>query len=110
VDKAVKVGFGLRFAVLGLLEFIDWGGGDILYYGSEYLSKSIDPRFKPPQIIADNMHNKKKGLLDGAGFFDYSETDIAEYRKKRQKDFVTLLRHHDLLPEFDRCKDGNLRK
>ncbi|HET9619049.1 MAG TPA: 3-hydroxyacyl-CoA dehydrogenase NAD-binding domain-containing protein, partial [Pseudolabrys sp.] len=34
VDKAVKYGFGFRFAILGLLEFIDWGGGDILYYAS----------------------------------------------------------------------------
>src|SRR5258706_7941552 len=25
-------GFGFRYAVLGLLEFIDWGGGDILFY------------------------------------------------------------------------------
>ena len=45
VDKAINVGFGPRFAVLGLLEFIDWGGGDILYYASEYLSKAIGPRY-----------------------------------------------------------------
>ena len=42
IDKAVKYGFGLRFAVLGLLEFIDWGGGDILYYASRYLTKALN--------------------------------------------------------------------
>ena len=31
IDKATKYGIGFRFSVLGLLEFIDWGGGDILY-------------------------------------------------------------------------------
>ena len=36
IDTAVRLGFGLRFSVLGLLEFIDWGGGDILYYASRY--------------------------------------------------------------------------
>ena len=25
IDKAVRYGFGLRFAAFGLLEFIDWG-------------------------------------------------------------------------------------
>ena len=30
IDKSVIYGFGLRFAVLGLLEFIDWGGVDTL--------------------------------------------------------------------------------
>jgi 3-hydroxybutyryl-CoA dehydrogenase len=37
IDKAIRYGFGFRYAVLGLLEFIDWGGGDILYYASRYL-------------------------------------------------------------------------
>jgi 3-hydroxybutyryl-CoA dehydrogenase len=34
IDKAIRYGFGFRYAVLGLLEFIDWGGGDILYYAT----------------------------------------------------------------------------
>jgi 3-hydroxybutyryl-CoA dehydrogenase len=41
IDKAIKYGFGVRFAVLGLLEFIDWGGGDILYYASRYLTGAL---------------------------------------------------------------------
>jgi len=41
IDKAIKYGFGFRFAVLGMLEFIDWGGGDILYYASRYLTKAL---------------------------------------------------------------------
>ena len=40
IDEAVRYGFGLRFAALGLLEFIDWGGLDILYYASGYLGKT----------------------------------------------------------------------
>ena len=43
IDTAVRLGFGLRFSVLGLLEFIDWGGGDILYYASRYLAGALDP-------------------------------------------------------------------
>src|SRR4029079_2759610 len=41
IDKATKYGFGFRFAVLGMLEFIDWGGGDILYYASRYLTQAL---------------------------------------------------------------------
>ena len=44
IDTAVRVGFGLRFAVLGLLEFIDWGGNDILYYASGHLSAASTQR------------------------------------------------------------------
>lgn len=98
IDKAVKYGFGLRFAVLGLLEFIDWGGGDILHYGSEYLAKTIDPRFKPPKIVAENMKNNRKGLRDGEGFYDYKNVDVDEYRERRMGDFVAQLRHGNMLP------------
>jgi 3-hydroxyacyl-CoA dehydrogenase len=64
IDTAVRVGFGLRFSVLGLLEFIDWGGGDILYYASRYLSGALAPRFESPQVIADNMQNRQKPLWE----------------------------------------------
>ena len=41
IDKAIRLGIGLRFAVLGMLEFIDWGGGDILYHASNYLAGAV---------------------------------------------------------------------
>ncbi len=37
IDTAIKAGFGFRLAVLGLIEFIDLGGLDILYHASNYL-------------------------------------------------------------------------
>src|SRR5947208_15262272 len=53
IDKAIKYGFGFRFAVLGMLEFIDWGGGDILYYASRYLTQALgNARYAAPEIVA----------------------------------------------------------
>ncbi|SVD50922.1 uncharacterized protein METZ01_LOCUS403776, partial [marine metagenome] len=37
IDRAIRTGFGPRYATMGLLEFIDVGGGDILYHASRYL-------------------------------------------------------------------------
>jgi 3-hydroxybutyryl-CoA dehydrogenase len=92
VDKAVTYGFGLRFGVLGLLEFIDWGGGDILFYASNYLSDAFkDERFAPPAIISRNMEEGRIGLKTGAGFFDYEGMDVAAYRQKRMADFLRSL-------------------
>jgi 3-hydroxybutyryl-CoA dehydrogenase len=100
VDKAINVGFGPRFAVLGLLEFIDWGGGDILYYASEYLANAIGPRYEAPEIVRANMRSGKNGVRDGAGFFDYKNVDTAEYRGDRLRDFVALLQYKHLLPTY----------
>ncbi|MBH0111877.1 3-hydroxybutyryl-CoA dehydrogenase [Novosphingobium sp. YJ-S2-02] len=101
VDLAVRTGFGLRFAVLGLLEFIDWGGGDILYHASHFLSDKIDAgRFAAPQVVARNMEGNRRGLRDGEGFYDYRGMDTDSYRAQRLGDFVALLRLRGLVPPF----------
>jgi 3-hydroxybutyryl-CoA dehydrogenase len=99
VDTAIRVGFGLRFAVLGLLEFIDWGGGDILYYASRNLAENVDARrFATPDVVTRNMEEGRRGLRDGQGFYDYRNQDIAQYRNDRLAALVALLRHRGLLP------------
>jgi 3-hydroxybutyryl-CoA dehydrogenase len=93
VDKAVTYGFGLRFGVLGLLEFIDWGGGDILYYASNYLREAFDDeRFRAPDVISQNMQEGRIGLKTGSGFFDYSDVDVEAYRQRRMADFLKALK------------------
>jgi 3-hydroxybutyryl-CoA dehydrogenase len=84
LDKAIKYGFGFRFAVLGLLEFIDWGGGDILFYASRYLAGALnDERYAAPPIIERNMAEGRIGLRTGQGFLDYAGMDVEAYRRGR---------------------------
>jgi 3-hydroxybutyryl-CoA dehydrogenase len=105
IDKAIRYGFGFRYAVLGLLEFIDWGGGDILYFASRYLEGALgSDRYRSPEVISRNMHEGRIGLRTGAGFLDYSGLDVDAYRAKRLQAMVDLLRHFDLArpPVLDR--------
>jgi 3-hydroxybutyryl-CoA dehydrogenase len=97
IDKAIRYGFGFRYAVLGLLEFIDWGGGDILYYASRYLEGALgSDRYRAPEVISRNMRDGRIGLRTGAGFLDYSSLDIDAYREKRLAALVDMLRHFGL--------------
>ena len=92
IDKAIKYGFGFRFAVLGMLEFIDWGGGDILYYASRYLTHALDnARYAAPEIVKRNMREGRIGLTAGKGFLDYENLDLEAYRADRLKAFVGML-------------------
>lgn len=107
IDKAVKYGFGFRFGVLGVLEFIDWGGGDILYHASRYLTSALNsPRYAAPGIIERNMREGRTGLATGRGFLDYQSMDVAAYRRARLGALVERLRAEGLarppvLPEKD---------
>ena len=98
IDKAIKYGFGFRFAVLGMLEFIDWGGGDILYYASRYLTKALDnERYASPDIVERNMKEGHIGLKTRRGFLNYEGMDIDAYRAERLKAFAGLLNHLGLV-------------
>jgi 3-hydroxybutyryl-CoA dehydrogenase len=105
IDTAIRYGFGFRYAVLGLLEFIDWGGGDILYYASRYLEGALgSDRYRAPEVISRNMREGRIGLRTGSGFLDYSGLDVDAYREQRLAQLVDMLRHFGLArpPVIDR--------
>jgi 3-hydroxybutyryl-CoA dehydrogenase len=100
IDKAVIYGFGYRFAILGLLEFIDWGGGDILHHASRYLVEALgDDRYAAPPIIERNMREGRIGMKTGEGFMNYEGIDQAAYREKRLAAFAAALRAMGLARE-----------
>jgi len=73
VDRAFRAGMGFRYASIGIFEFIDWGGVDILYRASRYMSEALgDERFKPAQLVEQKMAYNELGPKTGRGFFDYA--------------------------------------
>jgi len=98
VDTAIRFGFGFRYAVMGLLEFIDLGGVDILHHASHHLSEALgDDRFEAPRIVGDLMAAGDLGQKTGRGFYDWSG-DGGRRRDDILRRVVALLRHMDLLP------------
>lgn len=101
IDIAIRTGFGLRFSVLGLLEFIDWGGGDILYYASQYLQKELGERYRTPEIITENMRQQRNGLREQQGFYDYQRVDIPAYKQQVLQTFSERIAANQLKPPFN---------
>jgi 3-hydroxybutyryl-CoA dehydrogenase len=100
VDRAVRYGFGPRYASMGIVEFIDFGGLDILYYASHYLAEALgEPRFAPPAIVDRYMREGRRGLRDGKGFFDWQAQDAAAYRRDVLSRQLALLKHLGLAPK-----------
>ena len=99
IDRAVRYGFGPRFASMGVVEFIDYGGLDILYYASHYLARALDdPRHAPPAIIDRYMAEGRAGLRAGKGFYDWSQVDAAAYRREVMQRQLKLMRQLELVP------------
>jgi 3-hydroxybutyryl-CoA dehydrogenase len=97
IDLATRYGMGLRFAALGVVEFIDFGGCDILHHASREMAGSIDSaRYTAPAIVERMMQEGKLGLKTGSGFYDYTGRDVAAYRRDVLARTLGMLRHAGL--------------
>lgn len=98
VDTAMRHALGVRYAVIGLLEFVDWGGGDVLYHASRYLAEARnDDRYKAPEIIDRNMREGRIGVRTGKGFYDYAGGDPDARQADRLARLIGVLQHLNLL-------------
>lgn len=99
IDKAVRAGFGPRYTAMGLCEFIDYGGLDILYYAAASMARALKaPRYEPPAIVERLMQAGKRGARDGEGLYDWRGRDLAAYQRELVGRFVALFGHLRLLP------------
>jgi 3-hydroxybutyryl-CoA dehydrogenase len=97
IDKATRYGLGLRFAALGVVEFIDFGGSDILHHASREMSGSIDrARYTAPAIVDRMVEEGRLGLRSGSGFYDYEGRDVPAYRRDVLSRTLGMLKHAGL--------------
>lgn len=97
IDKATRFGLGLRFAALGVVEFIDFGGSDILHHASREMAASIDAqRYAAPAIVGRMVEQGHLGVKSGSGFYDYAGRDLAAYRRDVLARTLGMLRHAGL--------------
>ncbi|HSD54488.1 MAG TPA: 3-hydroxybutyryl-CoA dehydrogenase [Burkholderiales bacterium] len=98
IDRAVRYGLGFRYANMGVVEFIDVGGLDILYYASRYLAESTgDARYASPEIVNRYMREGHDGLRAGRGFYDWKAIDVPAYRRDALGRQLALLKQLGML-------------
>ena len=93
VDRAFRAGMGFRYASVGLFEFIDWGGVDILYRASRYLTESLgDDRFRPAKLVEEKIARNELGPKTGRGFFDYTGERRETFETEKVRALLRRLR------------------
>jgi 3-hydroxybutyryl-CoA dehydrogenase len=107
IDKATRYGMGLRFAAIGVVEFIDFGGVDILHHASREMAQTVDAaRYAAPPIVGRMFEQGQLGLKTASGFHDYEGRDLAAYRRDVLMRVLGLLSHAGLWrPAVDTPRD-----
>jgi 3-hydroxybutyryl-CoA dehydrogenase len=97
IDKATRYGMGLRFAALGVVEFIDFGGVDILHHASREMAGSISAeRYTAPPIVGRMFEKGQLGLKTASGFHSYQGRDLQAYQRDVLARVLALLQHAGL--------------
>jgi 3-hydroxybutyryl-CoA dehydrogenase len=93
IDTAIRYGFGFRLSVFGLLEFVDLGGLDILYYADRFLYGAYkSERFKAPNLIEEKMKRGETGPRAGKGIYEYGRGTAKALFEKKYRDLIKVLR------------------
>lgn len=87
IDKAITYGWGYRFPIMGILEFIDVGGLEILYHAGRSVSEALDrPDLACPPLIEERFREGAIGTKALKGIFHY------ESHEKVKKDDLARLK------------------
>lgn len=101
LDKAAKAGFGLRLPILGVVQRMDFAGLDLVQHVLQNRS------YQPPevrgrsQVIDDLVARGRRGVKDGAGFYEYGGRSPAEIMHQRDLKLLKLRKFLQDLGELD---------
>ena len=90
IDAVMKYGLGFRWACLGPLETIDFGGLDVFEHISEYLMPDLEDSHDVPSLLAEKVKKGNLGVKSGKGFYDYSGDRAGEAVKARDAKFQAV--------------------
>ena len=91
IDKAVCMGFGLRFLVSGPMEQRDLGGLDLHLALTAELWPHLNRSTTPHPYVVEKVRRGELGLKSGRGFHDWTGQDPEQVRSEKNEALVALV-------------------
>lgn len=90
IDDVMKYGLGFRWACIGPLETLDFGGLDTFYHVADYLIPDLEDSHQIPKLLAEHYEKGDLGVKTQKGFYDYSNGKDVEATKARDEKLSKL--------------------
>jgi 3-hydroxybutyryl-CoA dehydrogenase len=92
VDRVVKYGFGLRYALMGPLERADLGGLDVTYAVQQTVLPDLDNRTTPSKLLRRRVLAGALGAKSGRGFYDWPPDQNERLQARRDRALLEIIR------------------
>ncbi len=83
MDNVMKYGIGIRWAVMGPIESIDFGGLQTQAKIAEYMMPAICDSHEVPVLLKKLAEEGCNGIQNGKGFYDYPLDEVKDRLAKR---------------------------
>ena len=90
IDMALKYSFVPRYTSIGIFEHFDYAGLDMVLSIEDYLFPTLCNADKTQDLVRDLYEAGNLGVKTGLGVYDWSKTDIVEFRKRASKPYWTF--------------------
>lgn len=92
VDRVVRYGFGLRYALMGPLERADLGGLDVTYAVQQTVLPDLDHRTTPSELLRRRVLAGELGAKSGRGFFEWNPEKQENLQGRRNRALLAILK------------------
>ena len=82
IDAAVRYGFGFRYAAAGPIAQKEMSGWDTHAVSAAAVYPTLSNATTPPKCITDLVGAGRIGMNSGAGFANWTEDQVAEFKRK----------------------------
>jgi 3-hydroxybutyryl-CoA dehydrogenase len=92
IDCVVKQSIGLRWALSGPFETMDYGGLDIWEKVLSNLLPLLSNATAVPDIITEKVNQNHFGAKTGSGFYQYDQSSVTSTAKRREAQLTDVLK------------------
>lgn len=92
VDDVMRYGLGVRYACLGPLAVVDFGGLDTFHHIASYLNADLCNAAEPSDLLTERYESGAFGVKAGRGFYDYSDGRDVTVTQERDEAYLAVVR------------------
>lgn len=87
IDRVIKSSLGLRYSMIGPMEYLDSVGLDLNVAIHSYLLKELADDKEPQRLLRRKYDQGDYGAKTGKGFYDWSKKSLEEMTARQNKRF-----------------------